>query len=157
MRSKLAARAEIAIAYAIGVDKQVTVSVDTFGTGTMSDEQLAELVALQFDLRPAAMIERLELRTPIFERTARDGHVGHADLPWERPERDAKTEFLKRIVERAGADTSEPGRFACGHLQRLGKEHLAVGEHFPYGAQGAELLACVVCETTDFRVNEEGA
>ncbi len=72
MRSKLAARAEIAIAYAIGVDKPVAVSVDTFSTGTMPDEQLAELVALKFDLRPAAMIERLELRTPLFERTARD-------------------------------------------------------------------------------------
>ena len=62
-------------------------------------------------------------------------------------ERDPKSEFLKGVVERAGADTSQPGRFPCGHLQRLGKEHLAVGEHFPYGAQGAELLACVVCES----------
>ena len=72
-------------------------------------------------------------------------------------EKDPKSEFLKHVVVRAGADTTKPGRFACGHLQRLGKEHLAVGEHFPYGAQGAELIACVVCETPDFRVNEEGA
>jgi len=150
VRSKLAARAEIAIAYAIGVDKPVAVSVDTFGTGTMPDEQLAELVALKFDLRPAAMIERLELRTPIFERTARDGHVGNVYLPWEREEVvDPKREFLKHVAERAGASQGAPGRFPCGHLQRLGKEHLAAGEHFPYGAQGAELIACVVCETTE--------
>jgi len=62
-------------------------------------------------------------------------------------ERDPKTEFLKHVAARAGADTTKPGRFPCGHLQRLGKEHLAVGESFPYGAQGAELLACVVCES----------
>jgi S-adenosylmethionine synthetase len=150
VRSKLAARAEIAIAYAIGVDKPVALTVDTFGTGTIPDEQLAELVALKFDLRPAAMIERLELRTPLLERTARDGHVGHADLPWEREHTvDPKTEFLKRVAERAGASQGAPGRFPCGHLQRLTKEHLAVGEHFPYGAQGAELLACVVCESIE--------
>jgi len=83
VRSKLAVRTEIAIAYAIGIDQPVALTVDTFGTGTIPDEQLADLVALKFDLRPAAMIERLALRTPIFERTARDGHVGHADLPWE--------------------------------------------------------------------------
>jgi S-adenosylmethionine synthetase len=150
VRSKLAARAEIAIAYAIGVDKPVAVSVDTFSTGTILDEQLAELVTLKFDLRPAAMIDRLELRTPLFERTARDGHVGHADLPWEHEnEIDPKTEFLKSVAKRAGASQGAPGRFPCGHLQRLGKEHLAVGESFPYGAQGAELLACVVCESTE--------
>jgi S-adenosylmethionine synthetase len=146
VRSKLAARAEIAIAYAIGVDKPVALTVDTFGTGTIPDEQLAELVALKFDLRPAAMIERLELRTPLFERTARDGHVGHADLPWEHENTvDPKTEFLKRVAERAGASQGAPGRFPCGHLSRLSKEHLATGEPFPYGAQGATLLACVVC------------
>ena len=61
-------------------------------------------------------------------------------------EKDPKSEFLKHVVVRAGADTTKPERFPCGHLQCLGKEHLAVGEHFPYGAQGAELLACVVCE-----------
>ncbi|MFM8915831.1 MAG: methionine adenosyltransferase domain-containing protein, partial [Candidatus Limnocylindrus sp.] len=149
VRNAFAARAEISLAYAIGVEKPVAVSVDTFGTGTLPDEQLAELIALRFNFSPAAMIDRLELRTPIFERTARDGHVGHADLPWERPERDAKTEFLKRVAERAGADTSQPGRVPCGHLQRLGKEHLAAGENFPYGAQGAELLECVVCEATE--------
>jgi S-adenosylmethionine synthetase len=150
VRSKLAARAEIAIAYAIGVDKPVALTVDTFGTGTIPDEQLAELVALKFDLRPAAMIDRLELRTPLFERTARDGHVGHTDLPWEHEnEVDPKTEFLKRVAERAGVSQGALGRFPCGHLQRLGKEHLAVGEHFPYGAQGAELLACLVCESTE--------
>jgi hypothetical protein len=61
-------------------------------------------------------------------------------------ERDPKIEFLKHVVARAGADTTKPGRFPCGHLQRLSKEHLTVGESFPYGAQGAELLACGVCE-----------
>ena len=80
--------------------------LDTFGTGSAPDATLAELVALKFDLRPAAMIERLELRTPLFERTARDGHVGHADLPWEHEnEIDPKTEFLKSVAERAGASS----------------------------------------------------
>ena len=64
-------------------------------------------------------------------------------------EKDPKTEFLKHVVARAGADTTKPTRFPCGHLQRLDKEHLAVGESFPYGAQGAELLACVVCEVAE--------
>ena len=62
----------------------MALAVDTFGTGTAPDDQLAELVARTFDLRPAAMIERLDLRTPLYERTARNGHVGHADLPWEQ-------------------------------------------------------------------------
>jgi hypothetical protein len=53
------------------------------------------------------------------------------------------------VAERAGASWGAPGRFPCGHLQRLTKAHLAVGEHFPYGAQGAELLACVVCEPSE--------
>jgi hypothetical protein len=70
-------------------------------------------------------------------------------------ERDPKTEFLKHVAARAGADTTKPGRFACGHLQRLGKEHLAVGESFPYGAQGAELLACVVCEPNAANAKED--
>ena len=77
--------------------------------------------------------------------------AGPSRSNWEvqKMERDLKSEFLKHVVARAGADTTKPGRFACGHLQRLGKEHLAVGESFPDGAQGAELLACVVCESTE--------
>ena len=151
VRNKMARRAEVAIAYAIGVERPVAVSVDTFGTGTAPDSDLAELVALTFDLRPAAMIERLKLRTPLFERTARDGHVGHADLPWEQgtEERDPKAAFLRRVAVRAGVSLGAPGRFPCGHLQRLTKAHLAAGEHFPYGAQAAELLECVVCKSGD--------
>jgi hypothetical protein len=60
--------------------------------------------------------------------------------------RDPKEAFLRRVVERAGVDASQPGRFACGHLQRLGKEHLAAGKNYPYGAQDTELLGCIVCE-----------
>ena len=83
VREGLAARVEIALAYAIGVEEPVAIDVESFGTARKNDEQLAKIVAERFDFRPAAMIERLDLRSPNFERTARDGHFGVAGLPWE--------------------------------------------------------------------------
>jgi S-adenosylmethionine synthetase len=82
----LAKKVEIQIAYAIGVARPVAVFVETFGTGTVSDEQLSELIAQNFDLRPAAIIEQLDLRRPIYRQTASYGHFGRTDLdlPWER-------------------------------------------------------------------------
>ncbi len=82
----LAKKIEIQIAYAIGVARPVAVFVETFGTGTVSDEQLSQLIADNFDLRPAAIIEQLDLRRPIYRQTASYGHFGRTDLdlPWER-------------------------------------------------------------------------
>lgn len=82
----LAKKVEIQIAYAIGVARPVAVFVETFGTGTVSDEQIEALIAKHFDLRPAAIIEQLDLRRPIYRQTASYGHFGRTDLdlPWER-------------------------------------------------------------------------
>jgi S-adenosylmethionine synthetase len=87
----LAKKIEIQIAYAIGVARPVAVFVETFGTGTISDEQIEALIAKNFDLRPAAIIEQLDLRRPIYRQTAAYGHFGRLDLdlPWERIDRAA--------------------------------------------------------------------
>ena len=82
----LAKKCQIEVAYAIGVARPVSVLVDSFGTGAVSDERLSQLVTHCFDLRPAAIIERLDLRRPIYRQTAAYGHFGRGDLnlPWER-------------------------------------------------------------------------
>ena len=82
----LAGRCQVQLAYAIGVAKPVSVRVDTFGTGTVSDETLEAAVGRVFDLRPTAIINRLDLRRPIYRQTAAYGHFGRPelDLPWER-------------------------------------------------------------------------
>jgi S-adenosylmethionine synthetase len=82
----LAKKCEIQIAYAIGVAKPVSVLVDTFGTGKLPDEAIAELVKKNFDFRPAAIIRDLNLRRPIYKQTAAYGHFGRndLDLPWEK-------------------------------------------------------------------------
>jgi S-adenosylmethionine synthetase len=82
----LAERCEIEVAYAIGVARPVSVYVDTFGTGAADDDKLAQRIMEVFDLRPAAIIERLGLCAPIYAQTASYGHFGRPDLdlPWER-------------------------------------------------------------------------
>jgi S-adenosylmethionine synthetase len=82
----LADRCEIQLAYAIGVAKPVSIMVDSFGTGEVSDEKLAALVATHFDLRPAAIIRDLDLRRPIYRQVAAYGHFGRTDLDisWEK-------------------------------------------------------------------------
>jgi len=82
----LASRCEIQLAYAIGVAKPVSVMVDTFGTGVKPDHELAEIVSETFDLRPAAIIERLDLRKPVYAQVASYGHFGRddLDLTWEK-------------------------------------------------------------------------
>ena len=82
----LADRCQIQLAYAIGVAEPVSVLVDTFGTGTVDDDRLAEIVRKTFDFRPSAIIERLNLRRPIYRQTAAYGHFGRTDidLPWEK-------------------------------------------------------------------------
>ena len=82
----LADKCQVQLAYAIGVARPVSVRVDTFGTGTVSDAALEDAVDKVFDLRPAAIIKRLDLRRPIYRQTAAYGHFGRPelDLPWEK-------------------------------------------------------------------------
>ncbi len=95
--AKLASQCEIELAYAIGVAKPVSVTVDTYGTGVVSDEILSGAVARVFDLRPAAIIDKLDLRRPVYAPLAAYGHMGRCDLdtPWERTD---MTEALKSAV-----------------------------------------------------------
>ena len=85
----LAKKCQLELAYAIGVAKPVSVTVDTFGTGKLPDERLSAIVQEVFDLRPAAIISYLDLRRPIYAQTAAYGHFGRPelDLPWERIDR----------------------------------------------------------------------
>ncbi|WP_232463509.1 methionine adenosyltransferase [Tumebacillus avium] len=85
----LADKAEVQLAYAIGVARPVSVMVDTFGTGKVADEKIVELVEANFDLRPAGIIRELDLRRPIYRQTAAYGHFGRTDidLPWERTDK----------------------------------------------------------------------
>ncbi|MFC5528981.1 methionine adenosyltransferase [Cohnella yongneupensis] len=85
----LADKCEIQLAYAIGVAKPVSVNVDTYGTGKVSEEKLVELITSNFDLRPAGIIKMLDLRRPLYRQTAAYGHFGRTDidLPWERLDR----------------------------------------------------------------------
>ena len=93
----LAQRCQIEVAYAIGVAHPVSVLVDTYGTGTVDEEKLAAAVDQVFDLRPAKIIETLDLRRPIYERTAAYGHFGRTDidLSWEHTD---KVEALKAAL-----------------------------------------------------------
>jgi S-adenosylmethionine synthetase len=93
----LAKKCEIQLAYAIGVAKPVSVMVDTFGTGIVSDDKIADAVSKVFDLRPSAIIDNLNLRRPIYRQTAAYGHMGRTDidLPWEKTD---KAEELKAAL-----------------------------------------------------------
>ncbi|MGM0838522.1 MAG: methionine adenosyltransferase [Bacillota bacterium] len=84
--SGLADKCEVQLAYAIGVAQPVSIAVDTFETGKVSEEKLVELVRKNFDLRPAGIIKMLDLRRPIYKQTAAYGHFGRndLDLPWEQ-------------------------------------------------------------------------
>jgi S-adenosylmethionine synthetase len=87
--AKLASKVEVQLAYAIGVAQPVSISIDTFGTGKVSQEKLVEAVRENFDLRPAGIIEMLDLRRPIYRQTAAYGHFGRTDihLPWEQTDK----------------------------------------------------------------------
>lgn len=96
--SGLAKKCEIQLAYAIGVANPVSVMVDTFGTGKIKDEDLADIVNKVFDLRPAAIIDTLKLRNPIYKQLAAYGHVGRCDIDviWEHTD---KAEEIKKLAE----------------------------------------------------------
>ncbi|NEU30013.1 methionine adenosyltransferase [bacterium LRH843] len=87
--ARLADKCEVQLAYAIGVARPVSISIDTFGTGKVSEETLVSLVRDHFDLRPAGIIKMLDLRRPIYKQTAAYGHFGRIDveLPWEKTDK----------------------------------------------------------------------
>jgi S-adenosylmethionine synthetase len=92
----LADRCEIQLAYAIGVAEPVSVDVDTFGTGQVSDEAISRAVRSVFSCTPKAMIEALDLRRPIYKSTASYGHFGREGFPWEKTD---KAEALKAAAK----------------------------------------------------------
>jgi len=94
----LADKCEVQLAYAIGVARPVSIAVDTFGTGRVDEEKLVQLIRRHFDLRPAGIIKTLDLRRPIYRRTASYGHFGRTDLdlPWERTD---KAELLLKDAQ----------------------------------------------------------
>ena len=85
----VASRAEVQVSYAIGVSAPISVSVETFGTNNIPNEEIDRLVKTHFDLRPGAIIKDLDLRRPIYKQTAAYGHFGRDDLqlPWENTDR----------------------------------------------------------------------
>lgn len=91
----LADEMELQVAYAIGVARPVSVFVDTFGTGKLPDDEIAEIVKREFDLRPAAIIKKLGLRRPIYAQTASYGHFGRDSYPWEQTDREDLKKYLK--------------------------------------------------------------
>jgi S-adenosylmethionine synthetase len=97
--AKLARRCELQVAYAIGVAKPVSIQVQTFGTGVIPDREICKLVKEHFDFKPAAIIEKLDLRRPIYKQTAAYGHFGRQDLDlsWEKTD---AAELLKKAAEK---------------------------------------------------------
>jgi S-adenosylmethionine synthetase len=93
--AKLAERCEIELAYAIGVPFPVSVMVDTFGTGAVEEQRIAAAVQKVFDLSPAGIIKTLDLRRPLYRKTAAYGHFGRAEFPWEKTD---KVEELKKAI-----------------------------------------------------------
>ena len=93
--SGLADEIELQVAYAIGVSRPVSVFVDTFGTGKLSDGEIADIIIKEFDLRPYAIIRKLNLRNPVYKQTASYGHFGRSGFSWERLD---KVEDLKKYL-----------------------------------------------------------
>lgn len=87
---------ELEVSYAIGVAHPVSLTVNTYGTGIISDDEITKLIRDTFDMRPAAIIEKLGLRRPIYKQTAKNGHFGNPDYPWE------KTDSVEIIKEKLG-------------------------------------------------------
>ena len=106
----LADRFEIEISYAIGIAKPISVSIETYGTGQVSDERILGLIEEHFDLRPAAIIDNLDLRRPIYQQTAAYGHFGRPDLdlPWER------TDIAPALASAAGLRDPQPVASTAG-------------------------------------------
>jgi S-adenosylmethionine synthetase len=106
----LADRFELEISYAIGIAKPISISIETYGTGKVSDERILGLIDETFDLRPGAIIDALDLRRPIFRQTAAYGHFGRPDLdlPWERVDK------AEALADAAGLRMPEPVGASAG-------------------------------------------
>jgi S-adenosylmethionine synthetase len=104
----IADRFEVEVAYAIGVARPLSISIETFGTGKIPDERILGLIDHHFDLRPRAIIEQLDLRRPLYRQTAAYGHFGRPDLdlPWER------TDQAAALADDAGVRVPEPAAVA---------------------------------------------
>ncbi len=104
----IADRFEVEVAYAIGVARPLSISIETFGTGQIPDERILGLIDHHFDLRPRAIIDQLDLRRPIYRQTAAYGHFGRPDLdlPWER------TDLAAALADDAGVKIPEPSAVA---------------------------------------------
>lgn len=104
--ARLAERCEIQVAYAIGVARPLSVSVETFGTGKVNNEHIAQIISDIFDLRPGAIIRDLDLRKPIYRQVAAYGHFGRddLDLPWERTNRVEEIRLAAGLAQAQAAD-----------------------------------------------------
>jgi S-adenosylmethionine synthetase len=115
----LARRCEVQLAYAIGVAEPVSLLVQTFGTGTLPEARLAQIVRANFDARPSALIRELDLRRPIYRKTAAYGHFGRSesDFTWERTDKAARLRDAARTAGATGArnGTSKNGHGKNGH------------------------------------------
>jgi S-adenosylmethionine synthetase len=118
--SGLADKCEVQIAYAIGVAKPVGVNVNTFGTGKVADEKLEKYILANFDMRPKALIEELDLLRPIYLATAGYGHFGRKEFPWESTARAAKMADdlgLNKAAAKAKTNGSTPAKKGKGSAQ----------------------------------------
>lgn len=106
--ANLADEIELQIAYAIGVANPVSLFVDTFGTGKLSDERIADIINKEFDLRPYSIIKKFDLRRPIYHLTSSYGHFGKDYLPWEKTDKAAD---LKLYVPEGKTDYSADKKF----------------------------------------------
>jgi len=95
--SGIASKCEVQLAYAIGVAKPVSIRIDTFGTAKVADEKITEVIRKHFDVTPKGIIKTLDLKRPIYQKTANYGHMGRSDieLPWERLD---KVDFFKHLL-----------------------------------------------------------
>lgn len=95
--SGIASKCEVQLAYAIGVAKPVSIRIDTFGTAKVADEKITEVIRKHFDVTPKGIIKNLDLKRPIYQKTANYGHMGRSDieLPWERLD---KVDFFKHLL-----------------------------------------------------------
>jgi S-adenosylmethionine synthetase len=118
----LADRLELQISYAIGVARPLSLFVDTFGTGRVSNEELVRLINEHFDLRPAAIIQKLNLRRPIYRPTAAYGHFGRTDIdaPWEALDMvPALRRSVGASVEDGSAASQQPPQSRAGEAAEI--------------------------------------
>jgi S-adenosylmethionine synthetase len=101
----LADRLEIQVSYAIGIARPMSIMVETFGTGRMPDSEILELIDRYFDFRPAAIIQNLNLRRPLYQQTAAYGHFGRPDLdlPWEQVDKAKELQLAANLPQTATA------------------------------------------------------